>query len=353
LNDIQIPLFLRAPYFNFYSYLTGVDKDEMKLSIKEFSSMNEFFTRELKDGIRPIAKGIDLVAPSDGLVLGFGKFPIPVNASSSFSSKYHSDFFLKFPNFIIEHVKGFRFPLWQFLGESCPVVDSSQAHHQLSTSVTTLPPSHSLLATDGPTQSESSAYSLPKSSGTWFNLFMSSKPSENSLYYMSIYLAPGDYHRFHSPCDFTITSIRHIFGESFPVAPRILSWINDAYILNERTPCLGNWKYGKFSMTPVGSTNVNSIFIHSADKLSQNFSSLVKSSAPSMYSVMPWTATISTRDDLHSAIPNRASLTAGQELGYFKMGSTIVLIFEAPDNFQFLVKDGDAIKMGSPLGHCS
>lgn len=36
--------------------------------------------------------------------------------------------------------------------------------------------------------------------------------SENRLYHCVIYLAPGDYHRFHSPVDWTIRFRRHFSG---------------------------------------------------------------------------------------------------------------------------------------------
>ena len=44
-------------------------------------------------------------------------------------------------------------------------------------------------------------------------------------------------------------------------------------------------------------------------------------------------------------------LAKGQRLGTFKMGSSIVLVFEAPTGFEFSVHPGDTVKYGQPLGH--
>ena len=44
-------------------------------------------------------------------------------------------------------------------------------------------------------------------------------------------------------------------------------------------------------------------------------------------------------------------LGKGQKLGTFKMGSTIVLVFQAPEEFEFCVGPGDSVLYGQPLGH--
>ena len=39
----------------------------------------------------------------------------------------------------------------------------------------------------------------------------------------------------------------------------------------------------------------------------------------------------------------------GERLGHFGMGSTVVLIFEAPSDFQFCVQPGEKVLVGQPL----
>ena len=43
-------------------------------------------------------------------------------------------------------------------------------------------------------------------------------------------------------------------------------------------------------------------------------------------------------------------LERAQEVGLFRLGSTVVLIFEAPDNFEFTVQPYEKIKMGQNIG---
>ena len=44
------------------------------------------------------------------------------------------------------------------------------------------------------------------------------------------------------------------------------------------------------------------------------------------------------------------SLRRGERMGAFNLGSTIVLIFEAPKDFEFLVRPGQKLQYGEPIG---
>lgn len=43
----------------------------------------------------------------------------------------------------------------------------------------------------------------------------------------------------------------------------------------------------------------------------------------------------------------------GERLGNFNLGSSVVLVFEAPETFQFSVEAGQVVKYGQPLGNSS
>ena len=85
-----------------------------------------------------------------------------------------------------------------------------------------------------------------------------------------VYLAPGDYHRYHSPATFTANYRRHIAGYLEPVDPRYLKTHRDVFKSNERVNVFGTWIHGFFAMSFVGATNVGSIKLHFDDTLKSN-----------------------------------------------------------------------------------
>jgi phosphatidylserine decarboxylase len=48
--------------------------------------------------------------------------------------------------------------------------------------------------------------------------------------------------------------------------------------------------------------------------------------------------------------PSSVFFEKGEELGGFKLGSTVVLVFEGPESFNFYVQPGDRVVMGQRLG---
>lgn len=70
--------------------------------------------------------------------------------------------------------------------------------------------------------------------------------SGNKLFYMVIYLAPSDYHRFHAPAVCNAEYRRHIAGYLDPVKPAYVNRHKDVFKNNERVNLFGNWSKGFF-----------------------------------------------------------------------------------------------------------
>jgi phosphatidylserine decarboxylase len=161
----------------------------------------------------------------------------------------------------------------------------------------------------------------------------------NTLYFCVIYLAPGDYHRFHSPTNWVVEKRRHFAGELFSVSPYMLKMLPDLLVLNERVALLGRWRYGFFSMIPVGATNVGSIQI--------DFDKALRTNRREDLPIGTYTE-VSYKNA--SKLLGGQPLRAGDEMGGFRLGSTVVLVFEAPINFRFCIKPGQKIKYGQRVG---
>ncbi|XP_075440287.1 phosphatidylserine decarboxylase proenzyme, mitochondrial-like, partial [Ascaphus truei] len=121
------------------------------------------------------------------------------------------------------------------------------------------------------------------------------------------------------------------------VSPHVARWIPDLFCLNERVVLSGQWQFGFFSLTAVGATNVGSIRIHGDQDLHTNCSRHVKG----RFHDCSYTEHFG---------PGGLSLGKGAPLGEFNFGSTIVLIFEGPRDFQFHITAGSRIRMGEALG---
>lgn len=104
-------------------------------------------------------------------------------------------------------------------------------------------------------------------------MIKSAKERGNKTMYCVVYLAPGDYHRYHSPVSFTASYRRHVAGYLEPVDPRYLKGHKEVFKSNERVNVLGDWSHGFFAMSFVGATNVGSISLHFDDTLKSNIAS--------------------------------------------------------------------------------
>ena len=108
--------------------------------------------------------------------------------------------------------------------------------------------------TDNVEQVKGMTYSLKE--------FLGFKPETKNLYQIVMYLAPGDYHCFHSPTSWTVDHRKHFSGRLLSVRPSVATWMPKLFAVNERVAYFGTWQDSKFfSFSAVGATNVGSILI--------------------------------------------------------------------------------------------
>ena len=196
----------------------------------------------------------------------------------------------------------------------------------------------------------------------WYDILSADKST--SLYYAVVYLAPGDYHRYHSPTNWVVERRRHFAGELYSVSPYLQRTLPGLFTLNERVVLLGRWRWGFFSYIPVGATNVGSIIVNFDRELRTN--SLTTDTAADRAAEEaaqrgePYLGFAEATYEDASPVLGGHALRRGDEMGGFQLGSTIVLVFEAPAEgkreegkpigWEWKVQTGQRVKMGQALG---
>jgi len=202
-----------------------------------YKTFNEFFTRPLKEGIRPLAEENDIIAhPVDGAISQLGDV---VDGQ-------------------IIQAKGHDYSLQALLGG----------------------------------KEEDTAP------------FLGGK-------FATIYLAPKDYHRIHMPVDGTLSKMIYVPGDLFSVNPLTAQNVPNLFARNERVVAIFETEIGPLAMVLVGATIVASIETIWAGTVTP----------PAGKDVFSWN--YPTTGD------NAITLKKGEEMGRFKLGSTVILAWGA------------------------
>lgn len=389
-NELTIPYYLRVPGFKLYSFIFGVNLSEVsEPDLHVYPNLASFFYRTLKPGVRPLDPDPNAVlSPADGKVIQFGTIE-------------HGE---------VEQVKGVTYSLDALLGSVRP----SHPDHNIANSKVQTAETHMKVGEEDIMRADEEfanvngiSYTLPNLfSGPWpkggkpaempsdqstqpaasseaevradLALSEASRPwwapasvkTSTALYYCVIYLAPGDYHRFHSPVSWVVESRRHFAGELYSVSPYLQRTMPGLFTLNERVVLLGRWRWGFFSYTPVGATNVGSIKINFDRELRTN--SLTTDTAADRAAEEaaargePYSGFAEASYSGASRLLSGHALKRGEEMGGFQLGSTIVLVFEAPKGsrpsldegfkdvrkggFRWNLEQGKKVKVGEALG---
>jgi phosphatidylserine decarboxylase len=145
--------------------------------------------------------------------------------------------------------------------------------------------------------------------------------------YVTLRLTSSMYHRFHAPADCTVEQVTYISGDTWNTNPIAVNRVGKLFCKNERAIVRTRLTAGDHLITlvPVASILVASIRLHFLDVLLH-----LKYPGPNL-------------------IACDAPYRRGEEMGWFELGSTIIVF--APDGFSLCdnVKPGTVIRMGQPL----
>lgn len=125
-------------------------------------------------------------------------------------------------------------------------------------------------------------------------------------FFVTYYLCPTDYHRVHSPVDGIIQKVTHIPGMLWPVNQWATENIEEMFSINERVCVEIRTDKGLVNVVFVGATNVGYITLSFLPEIKGNHFSVFKP----LY-----------KENLN------ISIRKGEELGMFKMGSTVVMLY--------------------------
>ena len=222
--------------------------------LEDYASFNDFFTRALSSGARPMAAAADhLACPADGVISQFGQLE----------------------EGRILQAKGLTYDVRELLADDA--LAQSFQHGQFAT----------------------------------------------------VYLSPKDYHRVHMPLDGTLTDMLHVPGQLFSVNQITAEHVPRLFARNERVVAAFDTPYGKMALVLVGAMIVASIETVWAGQVASH-----------------------SRRIQHICYPDSDAIVLhkGDEMGRFKLGSTVIMLSANPDlKWQQNIANGASVRMGQTL----
>jgi phosphatidylserine decarboxylase len=146
--------------------------------------------------------------------------------------------------------------------------------------------------------------------------------------FATLYLAPHNYHRVHMPLRGQLRLARHVPGDLFSVNAATADGVPGLFVRNERIACVFDTAAGPMAVVLIGALFVGS--------MSLSWAGEIRASRPRAMRDLP--------------VQPAIALDKGAELGWFNMGSTVILMFGArgPILDPGLVP-GQAVRMGERI----
>ena len=254
--ELSLPQPLQKSLNKGFAKAFGIDVGEAEKPISEYASIEDFFTRKLKDGARPVSG--ELCSPADGILSVSG------------------------------------------LAENATAIQAKGLTYSL----------HELMFGEKGTESVSLKY------------------------WATIYLAPHNYHRVHSPISGTLSQIRYFPGELWPVNKPSVGFTPRLFTRNERLVFDIKTAQGTLYLAMVGALNVGKMTTPFLPNFATN-KGFLKAESQQVFVL----------DQVYD-------LKAGDEIGTFLLGSTVIIAFDEALAKEYRMKQAwrsRPVKMGEPL----
>ncbi len=151
--------------------------------------------------------------------------------------------------------------------------------------------------------------------------------------FATIYLAPYNYHRVHSPFDGELVAARYVPGDLFSVNQATVARVDGLFRRNERLVMHFKTEFGPAVLIFVGALNVGSIST-------------------------PWSGELRPRKhgvvDVLDLSKATRTVSKGGLLGWFNMGSTVILLLPpGVCNWDGDLRPGATLRVGEAIGQLS
>lgn len=151
--------------------------------------------------------------------------------------------------------------------------------------------------------------------------------------FATIYLAPRDYHRVHMPAGAVLKEAVYVPGDLYSVNQTTAENVDALFARNERLVCIFETERGPMAMILVGAMIVAGIETVWSGQV-----------APPPHK---------PRQLFNTSGDTPVILEQGAEMGRFKLGSTVILLFpEQAVEWLDTLKAGSSVRMGDLIGKC-
>ncbi len=148
--------------------------------------------------------------------------------------------------------------------------------------------------------------------------------------YVLFYLAPGDYHHFHSPLDGVVTGYDYLPGTCRPVNPLGRRMFPHVYVTNRRVVLwlrTADDPGSEVCLVLIGAMGVGKIVIKIGGRVVEAAGDV----------------------EQHIRFDEPVVLERGQDLGWFDLGSSALLIWSSRSAGSTILVDEGAVKLGMPV----